>query len=177
MKKRGQGREKLIQAAHFEFEELGYDGTNTNAIAKRAGYAPQTFYRHFLDKKAIFLAVYQDWAVAEIHDILGAQTLEAAVDAILAHHKTHAVFRRSLRMLTVSDPEIGQARAVSRQAQIAALEFHFRHSNQGQSLATIFQIERLCDALVDGEFLACGIDDDSARQAIVDAVRELVSKT
>jgi AcrR family transcriptional regulator len=57
LKKRGDGRSVLIAAARLEFEEFGFEGTNSNAIARRAGYAPQTFYRHFEDKREIFLAV------------------------------------------------------------------------------------------------------------------------
>jgi AcrR family transcriptional regulator len=39
----------LIAAAAAEFNEFGFSGTDTNRIARRAGYAPQTFYRWFKD--------------------------------------------------------------------------------------------------------------------------------
>src|SRR5713226_3801558 len=52
---------KLIAAAAKEFNTRGFHGTDTNRIARRAGFAPQTFYRHFADKTAIFLAVYERW--------------------------------------------------------------------------------------------------------------------
>jgi hypothetical protein len=42
-------------------------------------------------------------------------------------------------------------------------------------LAGILQIERLCDALVDGEFEACGISEDRARDELVRAIRHLFS--
>jgi AcrR family transcriptional regulator len=83
MTKRGQGRGKLIEAAQAEFEEHGYDNTNSNAIAKRAGYAPQTFYRHFEDKRAIFLAVYQQWSAVEVRDVSVAGTPEAIAAALV----------------------------------------------------------------------------------------------
>ena len=43
-----------------EFIESGYAGTDTNRIARRAGFAPQTFYRWFADKTAILRAVSHD---------------------------------------------------------------------------------------------------------------------
>jgi AcrR family transcriptional regulator len=54
-------RARLVDAAEAEFNAHGFDGTDTNRIARRAGYAPQTFYRHFADKTAVFLAVYDRW--------------------------------------------------------------------------------------------------------------------
>src|SRR4051812_9867208 len=54
-RERGAGREALLEAARAEFDESGFEGTDTNRIARRAGYAPQTFYRHFTDKTAIFI--------------------------------------------------------------------------------------------------------------------------
>jgi AcrR family transcriptional regulator len=175
MTKRGQGRGNLIEAAQAEFEEHGYDGTNSNAIAKRAGYAPQTFYRHFADKRAIFLAVYQQWAAVEGRDVSVAGTPEAIATALVHHHRTHRVFRQSLRALTVSDAEVSKARARARLDQVAILATRLGHSDTAQLLAGILQIERLCDALVDGEFEACGISEDRARDELVRAIRHLFS--
>jgi AcrR family transcriptional regulator len=175
MKKRGQGRVKLIEAAQLEFEEHGYESTNSNAIAKRAGYAPQTFYRHFEDKKAIFLAVYHQWAAAEAQDVSTAGNSEAITDALIRHHKTHRVFRRSLRALTVSDPEVGQARATARLEQITAIAKRLGARDPAVVLAGIFKIERLCDAIADGEFTACGFSEDSARIELLKDVHSLLS--
>jgi AcrR family transcriptional regulator len=176
MTKRGQGREKLIGAAQLEFEEHGYDGTNSNAIAKRAGYAPQTFYRHFDDKRAIFLAVYKQWAAVEARDVSVAGTPEAIADALVRHHQTHRVFRQSLRALTVSDAEVSEARASARLEQVAAVATRLGHSDAAQLLAGILQIERLCDALADGEFAACGISEDRVRDELMRAIRHLFSE-
>ena len=51
--------ERLIAAAAAEFREAGFAGTDSNRIARRAGFAPQTFYRWFKDKTEIFIAVYR----------------------------------------------------------------------------------------------------------------------
>src|SRR6185503_20792385 len=52
---------RLLAAAAKEFNQRGFDGTDTNRIARRAGFAPQTFYRWFQDKTEVFLAVYRTW--------------------------------------------------------------------------------------------------------------------
>src|SRR5580698_765738 len=51
----------LLDAAEALFNAHGFEGTDTNRIARAAGFAPQTFYRHFEDKRAVFLAVYERW--------------------------------------------------------------------------------------------------------------------
>eukprot|EP01037_Dinobryon_pediforme_P012224 gene12224-12310_t len=94
-------RTGLIQAAAAEFEEVGYEQTNTNAIARRAGFAPQTFYRHFKDKLAIFLAAYERWTEEELTVISDAASTEDLVRATLRHHETSRLFRRTLRDLSV----------------------------------------------------------------------------
>jgi AcrR family transcriptional regulator len=167
MKKRGDGRERLIESAKLEFGEFGFEGTNTNAIAKRAGYAPQAFYRHFENKTAIFLAVYQEWANTEMRDALLAKTEGKIADVLIHHHKEFRLFRHSLRYLTVSDSGIGKARAQARLRQMDALAQKISIHDTAFLLATILKIERLCDAIVDGEFEACGIDDEAAFQQLI----------
>ncbi len=163
MKSRKSGRSELLKAAQLEFEEQGFDGTQTNAIARRAGYAPQTFYRHFPDKRAIFLAIYLDWAEAEAQALAKADTVPAMIDTLLDHHIAHRLFRRSLRHLTATDPEIAAVRAQTRQQQMGAITARFPHLAAVEALTLIFTLERLCDAGAEGEFEACGISREAAR--------------
>src|SRR5258707_8342773 len=58
-------RRALIEAAARIFNSTGYHGTDSNRIAREAGYAPGTFYVHFPDKLAIFLEVYETWVSGE----------------------------------------------------------------------------------------------------------------
>src|SRR5271170_5727290 len=62
-------RERLITAGARQFNRFGYHGTDSNTIAKEAGYATGTFYKHFRDKREIFLAVYERWLAAEWKEI------------------------------------------------------------------------------------------------------------
>ena len=120
-----QTRARLIAAAQAEFNTRGFHGTDTNRIARHAGYAPQTFYRHFPDKTAVFLAVYDGWWRAEAEAVglalagsKGKGGMLAAAQIVLEFHERWRGFRRSLRHLAVEDLRVRKARAVARKAQV-----------------------------------------------------------
>jgi AcrR family transcriptional regulator len=172
--RRGKGEsgtgEKLIQAAVREFKAHGYSGTDTNRIAARAGFAPQTFYRHFKDKLEIFVAIYRRWEDEEAA-VVGAlvekdaSTL-ALADAIVAHHRAYRLFRRSLRQLAVENAVVRAARAQSRLRQI---DNTIRLAGTGtrETVAPVlFQIERLADAIAEGEIADLGLSESIAREAL-----------
>lgn len=170
----------LLTAAQAEFGEVGYAGTDTNRIARRAGFAPQTFYRHFEDKLDAFLAVYALWRADEakaLADVVKAEpdvARRATVvsKTILAFHVSHAVFRRSLRHLAATEPRVRSARAESRAAQIAALAA--LSANRGRSraalLASVLEIERLCDAAAEAEHEDIGVSTAAFLSEITRAV-------
>src|ERR1700691_995174 len=60
-----QTRARLVTTAGEIFNRVGYHGTDSNRIAKEAGYATGTFYKHFKDKREAFLAVYEAWVTSE----------------------------------------------------------------------------------------------------------------
>ena len=167
----GQTAAKLIEAAAREFQEHGFTGTDSNRIARRAGFAPQTFYRWFSDKTEIFIAVYHRWVREEFEagDALrarGAGDLEL-IDAVIAHHSAYAIFRRSLRQLTVEDEQVRKARAASRGDQIEQILARFPGRSAEQTAIFLLQFERLCDALVDGEFADLGVSEDAVRRELL----------
>jgi AcrR family transcriptional regulator len=173
-KPRGEGRPALIQAARREFDTVGYEGTNTNAIARRAGYAPQTFYRHFRDKLEVFIAVYDQWTDEEIGVIASASTPEEIAAAILAQHRKSKIFRRSLRDLTVRHPELAKARASSRDRQIEAICRrlpNYALLPRADQVARLLTFERLCDGLVEGDFKRLGVVDSDVLRLLVDEIR------
>jgi AcrR family transcriptional regulator len=170
---RGDGYIALVEAARLEFEDHGFTGTNTNAIAKRAGYAPQTFYRHFPNKRAIFIAVYNRWTEEEDRALAVSSSPEEIAEVLITHHKRHRVFRRSLRMLTVEDDEVGAARAKARVTQIALIKSRsnaFSSLKLADQVATLLTIERMCDAAADGELERLGVDEIDAKALIVQMV-------
>jgi AcrR family transcriptional regulator len=176
---RGGTQEKLARAAAAEFRTRGFGGTDTNRIARRAGFAPQTFYRWFDDKTDIFLFVYRVWEEEEAKAI-GALVerrakAEEMAEAIVAHHRAWLVFRRSLRQLSVENPQVRKARAESRLRQLARLEqWNTARKRSRDDLAPLLlQIERLSDAIAEGEFDDLGVSPVAARAALADVLRRL----
>ncbi|MEV6104672.1 TetR/AcrR family transcriptional regulator [Streptomyces sp. NPDC051940] len=67
-------RESVIRAAITEFGRAGYDGTSTEAIAKRVGVSQPYLFRLFPNKQAIFMEA----ALRCLHDTQ--QVLDEAVE-------------------------------------------------------------------------------------------------
>lgn len=172
-------RQQLIDAAAAAFNTAGYFATDTNRIARAAGFAPQTFYRHFADKMDIFLAVYAGWQAAEFEAIRKASgksaKAEAVSAAVLSHHLEWRIFRRSLRMLAVEDERARKARAESRARQIERLAKLTPNAGRPAAdiAAALLTVERLCDALADEEFADLGL----ARETLMPALTRAVSLT
>jgi AcrR family transcriptional regulator len=64
-------RERLVRAALELFTAQGYHDTTTPAIAKKAGVAEGTMYRHFAGKQQLFNELYRDaarWAERLVKD-------------------------------------------------------------------------------------------------------------
>jgi AcrR family transcriptional regulator len=160
--------EKLVRSAASEFNQHGFLGTDTNRIARRAGFAPQTFYRWFDDKTDIFIKVYERWQHEEastLQRLLAKDASDARlVRAVVTHHRRFRIFRRSLRQMSIEDDAVRKARAASRLNQIEQI----RKWNPAQSASTadlavaLFKIERLADALAEGEFDDMGLDRTAA---------------
>lgn len=53
-------RDRLLEAARELFTTAGYHATTTPILARRAGVAEGTIYRHFPSKQALLNAAYQD---------------------------------------------------------------------------------------------------------------------
>jgi AcrR family transcriptional regulator len=171
--------EKLVLAAAAEFNAHGYGGTDTNRIARRAGFAPQTFYRWFADKTEIFIKVYDLWQQEE-RDFLRVLYRENAgeeqlVQAAVAHHRAYLIFRRSLRQLSLENERVRAARAESRLRQLAQIaKWQGAASRSMSELAAILlQLERLSDALAEGEFADMGLDAAAGEAALAALIRQL----
>lgn len=168
----------LLQAAAAEFVEVGFHDTDTNRIAKRAGFAPQTFYRWYTDKLDIFIKVYQAWEEAE-HSILDSLLTERAPPIQIAErcvqgHQSFLQFRRSLRQLTLNEPRVRAARAASRLQQIAHIRKHSAQAaSDGTLAALLIQIERLSETLAEGEFADLGMDVAPAYAALAGLIEQL----
>jgi AcrR family transcriptional regulator len=171
--------ERLLQAAAKEFNEHGFGGTDTNRIARRAGFAPQTFYRWFKDKEEIFIEVYERWR-RELLAGFSALLAENASDirlaeGVISHHRRFLIFRRSLRHLAVENDAVRAARARSRLEQVKYVKTLSPKSvRDGASLAAILlQTERLADALAEGEFRDMGLGGTAGKEALARLIHTL----
>jgi AcrR family transcriptional regulator len=179
--KTAETRARLIEAALYEFNEHGFFGTDTNQIARSAGYAPQTFYRHFADKTAIFLGAYERWwreEAAALKELSSRSklTAKAAARIVMEFHSNWRIFRRSLRHLTAEDDRVRAARAIARHAQIQAIDVNMSGEKQiAEKLGQLLTIERLCDASADGEFKAFGVSDKRVFDLVTAAMAQYLN--
>ncbi|MGB3137973.1 MAG: helix-turn-helix domain-containing protein [Nodosilinea sp.] len=73
---------KILQAALKLFARQGYGGTTTRELAKVAGVAEGTLFRHFENKKAILVAVASQGWVEILTDLLTELSEMASYKAI-----------------------------------------------------------------------------------------------
>jgi AcrR family transcriptional regulator len=167
-------RERLIEAAFDVFNRNGYYGTDSNALARAAGYSPATFYLHFADKRALFLAVYARWQEREWADaeriLAEAGTTRAAarrlVQSVAEHHRSARGMRAALRVLVQSDPAVRAAYLGSRRRQMQLMQdLAARHGVPPRSAAerglVLLLLERVGDAVAHGELRSLGIEPAS----------------
>src|ERR1700678_403394 len=119
-------RDRLITAAARQFNRFGFHGTDSNSIAKEAGYAAGTFYKHFRNKREVFLVVYERWLAAEwkeVDDELSKvknaeKTARRIVALIIRFHTEWSGLRASLMELVFSDPEVRKSFRRQRRRQL-----------------------------------------------------------
>lgn len=171
----GATRAALIAAARLEFEESGFDSTQSNKIARRAGFAPQTFYRHFADKIEVLLAVYERWMIEEQEALNAARGPRQVARTLLAHHRSSLKFRRALRTLAVTDARVRAARADSRRAQIERLKRllpQLAKVADARLARGLLVIERIADACSEGEFLDLQVSAEAAEAQLMTCLEE-----
>ncbi|MGD8813071.1 MAG: TetR/AcrR family transcriptional regulator [Anaerolineales bacterium] len=59
-------RRKLLEAATKEFAEKGFDKANVDRISQAAGFAKGTIYNYFENKRAIMLALIEEFSSAHV---------------------------------------------------------------------------------------------------------------
>jgi len=110
-------RARLIEATAQVVREVGYAHASTRAIAKAAGVAEGTIYRHFPDKGALFLAAVMEsnrpiieW-VAGLPARAGLDTVEANLADCLVRLAGLRDQMLPLELALLTDPELaGQNR-------------------------------------------------------------------
>ncbi len=179
----GETRLALVTAAAREFNRAGYHGTDTNRIARAAGFAPATFYKHFADKREVFLAAWTRWVDGEWSEVAAAITGIAdrdvlaarLVDLTVRQHHRHRGLRASMHALAAVDPIVRRFHRAERRRQLSKLAA-LRAATGGRPHAPeedallLFTLERACDALAQGEARDLGL----SRRGLVAALRARV---
>ena len=118
-------KNKIIQAGYELFSEVGYYGTNTAEIAKRAGVSTGIVYGYFQDKRDILICVLEIYINKVFEPILKAfdkliapvdynKIIPQVVELTLKTHKKHAKMHEVLHSLASTDEAVN--------AQFIALE-------------------------------------------------------
>jgi AcrR family transcriptional regulator len=174
-------RARLVTFAARVFNQRGYHGTDSNAIARAAGYAPGTFYLHFEDKRAVFLAVYERWVESEWAEIgararLGTLDAPGVVAFVLQHHRDWRGFRASLRALLATDPAVRRFFRKRRREQVETLgRLSASPPPIEERVMLLLTLERVADALADGEADELGADPARLEAALVERVQAYLS--
>ncbi len=182
-----QTRERLIAAAAKIFNRDGYRGTDSNRIAKEAGYATGTFYIHFKDKREAFLAVYQAWVTSEwkaIDEELSAGndpevTARKLVQLSIDFHTKWRGFRASLIELVFTDAKVRRFYRAQRRRQLDVIaqlrqRFPIRGGRREDDAILLYTTERVYDAIAQGELRVLGLDRDIVVKEMIDRVLALL---
>ena len=110
-------KNKIIEAGYELFSEVGYYGTNTVEIAKRAGVSTGIVYGYFADKRDILivaLEIYIDKVTAPIIRLMDrvhapiniSDLAEKALDEVIAAHRDNAKMHATLHSLAATDEAV-----------------------------------------------------------------------
>ncbi len=149
---------RLLVEAQRQFCSYGYHGTDSNRIARDAGFSPQTFYRHFPDKRAVFLEVYEVFSRAVMARVVGATSARGLARSIVQLHKEWGAFRSSLISLYTTDEVVREVRAATREAQLNDL-VTLLGIDRPAALFLIWSCERLADGIASGEAKAMKVSE------------------
>lgn len=117
-RRKAETRARLLRAARRLFVERGYHATRPQDIARAADVGAGTFYVHFADKRAAFLA-FTDEAAEELMARVRGQPNATGPEAPPADFAT--AFRRSLEaLLAYADEHPGVLTAAFADAEVIA---------------------------------------------------------
>jgi AcrR family transcriptional regulator len=169
-------RTRLLEAAMSEFIESGFAGTDTNRIARRAGFAPQTFYRWFEDKFAVFADVLAVWEEVERSTLLAliADRHTPAVElanACVENARPFLTFRQHLRAVQMQHAGVRELRMASQRRLLAlVLDAHPAPSDPEQIGLAVWHIETLSEALARGDLADMGLGGSAALAQLARAI-------
>ncbi len=123
-------KNKIIEAGYQLFSEVGYYGTNTAEIAKRAGVSTGIVYGYFQDKRDILICVLEIYINKVFDPILKSfeklkapvdysVVIPSVIDLTIKTHKKHAKMHEVLHSLASTDEAVN-AQFIALEDQITA---------------------------------------------------------
>jgi len=111
-------KNKIIKAGYELFSEVGYYGTNTAEIAKRAGVSTGIVYGYFQDKRDILISVLEIYIdnvfgpFSRLFDSLKSPVnfellVPEIVEKVIKTHKNNRKIHEALHSLSGSDEAVG----------------------------------------------------------------------
>ena len=121
-------KNKIIQAGYELFSEVGYYGTNTVEIAKRAGVSTGIVYGYFQDKRDILICVleiYIDKVYEPLSEIMASAVVPVNLNSLAMQvlnktielHEQNAKLHNTLHSLATTD-EVVNAEFISLENKI-----------------------------------------------------------
>ena len=112
-------KNKIINAGYELFSEVGYYGTNTAEIAKRAGVSTGIVYGYFNDKRDILICVleiYLDKVLSPIFSLINSistpidyqKLITDILETTIKIHKKNAKIHEALHSLTSTDEVVSK---------------------------------------------------------------------
>ena len=183
-----QTRDRLVAAAAHLFNRDGYHGTDSNQIAKEAGYSTGAFYKHFKDKREIFLAAYETWVASEWKAVAAELTAGGAVEDItrrlvalsIDFHTRWRGLRSSLLELVSTDAEVKRFYRKQRRRQLDVMaelraKIGAPARRREDDAIHLFTTERTFDAIAQGELRDLGLDRQMVIESMVQKVISVLS--
>ena len=110
-------KNKIIQAGYELFSEVGYYGTNTAEIAKRAGVSTGIVYGYFQDKRDILICVLEVYIerafdpLIKMFDKLSApinfnDLVPKIINAVIKTHKQNKKMHEALHSMASTDEAV-----------------------------------------------------------------------
>lgn len=140
-------RGRLLEAMAQCVAEQGYAATTVAQVIARAGVSRKTFYEHFADKRACFLAAWEVGNEILLAQVLAAgeeadgwrARLRAGADAFLEVLAAEPDFARSflVEVLSVGDDALAQRSGMLQRFADALAETHRRALAEGASLGPV----------------------------------------
>ena len=184
---RDETRERLVAAAAELFDREAFSATDAGRIAREAGYAVGTFYKHFADKREILLAAYAHWVDTEWRDVEAEllsgdsprEIAERIVRLVLRLHVRWRGLRAALAELVVSDEAARRFHRAQRRRQLALMaELRARRGARPRAgeedAILLFSLERVCDAIASGELRDLSLQREKTLLVLRDQVARAI---